>query len=262
MFSFFNKKEARAREPSVPAAEINPILSVLDHCAEAFTFPMLDNGYVYLAASRLSVYHSSDDWALVIEVFGFSPRAGAPAVAVHTFGSNLRNRKSRGDYVSQEAYENYISNNEYNEFKTFFPIGGDDIWVNADDNESVMPNTSLYLRGKVFNLPDDTAYLNHGITLEETSPQIYELCRYLGSVERQAVLATDDERRYNVPDHLSEVLSLDDWQHPDIAAGEKPSSIETFQQIAQILLSGDVLHYHPTVEGNTHWRHWPESGLL
>ena len=31
------------------------MLEVLDACARVFTFPMLDNGYVYLAATRLSV---------------------------------------------------------------------------------------------------------------------------------------------------------------------------------------------------------------
>ena len=52
------------------------ILSILDRCCDAFTFPMLDNGYVYLAATQLSLYRSTMDWAVVIEVFGFSPRAG------------------------------------------------------------------------------------------------------------------------------------------------------------------------------------------
>lgn len=48
------------------------ILAVLDRCCDACTFPMLDNGYVYLAATRLSLFRSKADWAMVIEVFGFS----------------------------------------------------------------------------------------------------------------------------------------------------------------------------------------------
>jgi hypothetical protein len=32
------------------------ILSILDGCCGAFSFPMLDNGYVYLAGTRLSLY--------------------------------------------------------------------------------------------------------------------------------------------------------------------------------------------------------------
>ncbi|MDS0860972.1 hypothetical protein NUV25_25000 [Burkholderia pseudomultivorans] len=37
------------------------ILSVLDDCCEQFSFPMLDNGYVYLAATRLSLYGGPAD---------------------------------------------------------------------------------------------------------------------------------------------------------------------------------------------------------
>jgi hypothetical protein len=36
------------------------ILRVLDAGCESFTFPMLDNGYVYLAATRLSLFRSPE----------------------------------------------------------------------------------------------------------------------------------------------------------------------------------------------------------
>jgi len=91
------------------------ILAILDDCCDAFTFPMLDNGYVYLAATRLSVFRSDNDWALVIEVFGFSPRAGLPDTHIHTFASHLHNRDTTARYVSAEAYENYLRNNPNNE---------------------------------------------------------------------------------------------------------------------------------------------------
>lgn len=57
-------------EDAMPAAD--EILEPLD----AYAFPMLDNGYVYLAATRLSLFRSSTDWAVAVEVFGYSPRAG------------------------------------------------------------------------------------------------------------------------------------------------------------------------------------------
>jgi hypothetical protein len=68
------------------------ILKVLDGCAADYWFPMLDNGYVYLAATRLSLHRSPVDWAMVIEVFGYSPRVGLPDLHVYTFGSRLRDR--------------------------------------------------------------------------------------------------------------------------------------------------------------------------
>jgi hypothetical protein len=101
------------------------ILGILDACCEASTFPMLDNGYVYLAASRLTLYRSDLDWAMVIEIFGFSPRSGAPDVTVQTFASRLYNRNPRESYVSDDAYKGYLRNNAHNESRSYFPIEGD-----------------------------------------------------------------------------------------------------------------------------------------
>src|SRR5690242_16693571 len=87
------------------------ILAVLDQCDEASAFPMLDNGYVYLAANRLSLYRSMSNWAIVIEIFGFSPRAGIPDLHIYTFANQLRDRNTSHEYVSTKAYEQYLANN-------------------------------------------------------------------------------------------------------------------------------------------------------
>src|SRR5438874_2741995 len=114
------------------------ILRVLDDCCGAFTFPMLDNGYVYLAATRLTLFRSSDDWAMTIEVFGFSPRSGIPDTHIYTFGGNLCSRKKSEDYVSREAYENYLANNLHNESRFIWPIDNED-WM---DGEAVATNAA------------------------------------------------------------------------------------------------------------------------
>ena len=64
------------------------ILAVLDRCLETNTFTMLDNGYVYPAASRLSLFRSDADWALVIETFGYNHRSAC---------SEPWSRRSRAD---------------------------------------------------------------------------------------------------------------------------------------------------------------------
>jgi len=98
------------------------ILSILDRCCDDFTFPMLDNGYVYLAATRLSLYRSATDWAIVIEVFGFSPRAGLPDTHIYTFASRLHDRDPPEGYFNRQAYENYLANNPHNESRFVFPV--------------------------------------------------------------------------------------------------------------------------------------------
>jgi hypothetical protein len=42
----------------------------------------------------------------------------------------------------------------------------------------------------------------------------------------------------------------------------RPSSYETWQQLARVISTGDVNYYKPTLEPNTHWKHYPDSGSL
>ncbi len=42
----------------------------------------------------------------------------------------------------------------------------------------------------------------------------------------------------------------------------RPSSYETWQQIAKVIVTGDALHYKPTLEPTTHWKLYPDSGSL
>ena len=244
-----------------PVAE--DILDVMDACADAFSFPMLDNGYVYLAATRLTLNRSESDWAMVVEVFGFSPRAGLPDTAVQTFASRLHNRNPPEQYVTREAYERYLENNPNNEFRPVWPIAEGN-WQDPDDVERVADGAGeVVVRGKTMKLPPLDEYGRQGIELQQPpTVMVFELCRYLADVARDAVLATAEERRVSVPPELTQVLRLDEWHHPDLASGERPSESETFQQLAHVLATGDVRLYRPTVDPNTHWRHWPDGGSL
>ncbi len=124
------------------------ILSILDQCCDSFTFPMLDNGYVYLAATRLSLYRSELHWALVIEVFGFSPRAGIPDNSIHTFSDSLHNRKREEDFVNRSAFEMYLTNNPNNEFSSSYPIEAGDWQVGESGEEVASSPFSIMLRAQ------------------------------------------------------------------------------------------------------------------
>jgi hypothetical protein len=239
------------------------ILRVLDNAAAGFTFPMLDNGYLYPAATRLSLHRSETDWALVIEVFGFSPRSGVPDVGVSTFASRIHGRKTAGDFVNERAFKNYLSQHEHDEVTFFFPLDEGD-WQSRDDIEAVDPTArSVSVRGSVVPLPDRSAYADHGIELADPpGVQVFELCRYLAAVARDQVLATPSERRTNVLPEMAEILVLDEWNHPDLVNDQGPSSSETFRQLAKVLASGDVADYQPALAPNTHWANWPDGGTL
>ena len=240
------------------------ILEVLDDCCEAFTFPMLDNGYVYLAATRLSLHRSLADWALVIEVFGFSPRSGLPDLHIHTFGSRLRNRDKPSDYVSQEAYDNYIGKNPHNQSRFFRPIEPGP-WQDGEDLELVAAPaaSAVHLRGQALELPRLDQFESNAIILEEPARiRTFELCRLLASTHRNLVLATPEERRVSVPDELDELLVLDEWRHPDVVNDELPSDSETFIRLAGVLADGDRASFRACETPNTHWSNWPDGGSL
>lgn len=222
---------------------------------------MLDNGYVYLAASRLSLHRSKDDWAMVIEIFGFSPRSGLPDLHVYTFGSRLHNRDNAADFATPEAYQFYLADNPYNEGRFFYPIE-EGTWMDENMPEMVSLSGAVMLRGKAISLPSVDQYRAAAIELQGDRPAIFELCRFLAHHYRDEVLAADSERRACVPPELAEILVLEEWHHPDVCSGEMASEMETFRQLADVLVSGDISRYKTAEPHNTNWSHWPDGGTL
>ena len=240
------------------------ILSILDRCCEAFRFPMLDNGYVYLAATRLALYRSATDWAMTFEVFGFSPRGGLPDTSIQTFASRLHDRDPPERYVTREAYESYLANNPHNEFRSVFPVH-EGPWQDAEEMDYVAPGAdAVIVRNEAIALPSVADYARHGIELEQAPrAQVFELCRYLADIARERVLATPGERRVSVLPGMGQILQLEEWNHPNVVdEEERPSGSETFQQLARVLALGDAGLYQPSQPPNTHWRNWPEGGRL
>jgi hypothetical protein len=237
------------------------ILSVLDDCCDKFKFPMLDNGYLYLGTARLTVFRSEENWAITIEIFGFSPRAGIPDTHIYTFAGKLWNRKRPEDYVSRQAYENYLATNPNNESRFILPVAEGD-WM---DGEYVATNSSeLVVRGESIRLPSLEDFKQFGIKVENDNEiRIYELCRFFVEIRRDALLATPDELRVNIDPQMQQMLQLNEWNHPNVVSDDcRPSNSETFRQLAEAIVSGDAHRYQPTLQPNTHWRNWPDGGTL
>lgn len=237
------------------------ILSVLDVACDKYRLPMMDNGYIFLAATRLSLFRSDAAWALVIERFGFSPRAEAPDTEIFAAGSGICNRKQPTDF-HPGWYDKYLRDSPSLEQRSSFPID-EYAWQDQEDVELVNSSaTELSLRGKKVALPTVDEYARRGIALERTPRvQTFELCRYLADIERDLVLATPEERRFNVDPALTQILQLEEWHHPDLAGGERPSGSNTFRALAEVLVTGNVDRYAPKEPANTHWRNW-DGGRL
>jgi hypothetical protein len=229
------------------------ILDQLDAAAQRFKFPMLDNGYVFLADVRLRAFRDPGRWAIVIEVLGFNPRGGGASgfqTVVYTYGSRIR----RPGCLNEDFHEPISRGPSA-------PIEDDE----EDGGELVHPRArDLRIRGEIVALPRARAhYRARKITLGQ-SPwiQLFELLRGLLPEHRDALLATEAEARRRVPKGLAPFLTLDAWIHPDLADEELPSGSATFQQLAAALVSGDPDAFVAPKRTNTHWRHWPEGGTL
>ena len=237
------------------------ILTVLDGASANYAFPMLDNGYVYLAASRLALYRSESGWGLTIEIFGFSPREGVPSTSISTYARGFGERPVQPGYTSL-TWADYLRRNPHNDFRSIWALS--EGWQDAENDELVDKDASwLELRGEKIQLPDPPEYARAGVMLEDPPRiHVYELCRWLAHTRREQVLATEVERRSVLAADMRLLMTLDEWRHPDLARGEVPSNSETFRQLARALATGDVSAYAPTCEPNNHWKFWPEGGRL
>lgn len=242
MFRFNRKRYYTAKD----------ILQQLDKCAAEFTFPMLDNGYVYLADSRLSAYRDEKRWALLIEVVGYSYRGGGHdgiTNCLHIFGNCLPFAPGTNDANFLHVTDNSEEGDTFDE----------------ESQQSLNPDVgSMLIRGQRIKIQKDIDFYRlKGIELEEP-PQImvWEFLRSIIDDHKELFLATEEEIRQRIPGDLSRILKLDEWYHNDLANAEMPGENETFQMIAKVLETGDSKLYQPTREPNNHWKNWPDGGTL
>jgi hypothetical protein len=228
------------------------ILTQLDYCAKVFEFPMLDNGYVYLADTRMSVYASQRNWAIIIEVLGYNPRAW----------------KTGGFDNCLYCFGNFLTSKNGTENANFlFPISdGVSAPLFAETQPEIINPFAkdLKIRDTSFpipNSPDD--YASNGIILESPpSVHAFEFLRLLAVTYRDILLATEAELRARLAGNIPLMLQLNEWYHPDIVTGAKPSENETFILIAEMIDKIDTGIYHPSKLPNTHWSKWKDGGTL
>ena len=223
------------------------ILSQLDKCNENYNFPMLDNGYIYLAKVKMSCYRDDSRWVIIIERVGTNTkcvRHDRIATDLYIFGNCLNEEPGLNSpiFVTDDA-------------------SGMDIF--AKDNRFINPKTNeILVRGKKIQIPHDPNYYkSKGIILENPNEiQVYEFLRAIIPEYKELFYATEKEIRERIPKELPLILELEDYYHPDLCNDEKPSDTETFQMIAKVLEIGKKELYNPTLNPNTYWKKWSEGG--
>ena len=206
------------------------ILEQFDTAADDFLFPDVGHGYNYAIDVRLHAFSDRQRWALVVELVGYTPRAGNVTDILHVFGNCLTTGipgYDNGDFL--DRIENM-----------------DEIEVEEGERFHV---GDLAVRGVTLPVP--------GFEGEEL-PDVF---RRLVPEHRSLLLATEAELRRRIPTDLPEILTLEQWHQPRLHE-QKPSESEVYQQLAAVLARADPASYRPTLPPNTHWSNWPESGAL
>jgi hypothetical protein len=228
------------------------ILNQLDNCQSTHLFPILDNGYIYYADARLSIYGDISRWAVVIEVLGANHRLGSHNSienCLYYFGNCLYEiLESASEDILHPTSDGLDEQTFTDEYE----------WYVRTDAKT------LRLRDRVTPLHLDPLILStKGIILVEP-PEITaaDLLRHLVVKYREQLFATENELRRRIPLDVPLLLRLDAWYHPNLLEGEIPSHAETFQLLADVLTTGDPSLYSPRKIPNTHWTHWPDSGIL
>ena len=272
------------------------MLDELDAAAEreATFFPDLGHPYNYHVDARLAAYADASRWAIVIERFAVNPRAWMAGMHTtlyyHGTGVTLPPQPGWGE----QRVRSLVLWDDGPSAPLLLPDSNEEVNLDAAD---------LRIRGEVVPIRTDAAfYADRGIEIEPLTdafvdgyvdgirkahppavadahadhaeaalrPRVgafelstWELARGLVPEHRGLLLATEAERREGVASEFRRLLLLDDWDHPRLMEGERPSDCASFRMIAEVLASSDPSIYDAgKVTANTHWRNWPESGSL
>ncbi len=222
----------------------NDILAQLDGAARDYTFPVLDNGYVFIGKSRLNAFRTEQDWAIVFELLGYYTREYQFENRLYAFGSSVAN-PGIGTFL--------------------IPFVTDKLAVLGTDHAIDPGLTSIQIRGDKFEFSLTPQFFSGaGVTCAAT-PLIHasEFLRAICHYRSHDLWATDIEVQNLTDLYAQKILVLDEWEHPDISDDQMPSETKTFQMLATVLSTGNVGEYDANlVSPNTHWTNWPEGGLL
>lgn len=218
------------------------ILCQLDRAASDFLFPVLDNGYVYLGAARLTGFRSSDEWAIVIEVLGYFKQEHRFVDQIYQFGNSVVPGIGRSIEL----------------FEVRSGVASEMDWFNVGQ-------IALEKRSQRLELDLDLHLLRTSGVVMQNAERIHasELLHAACSFSLSKLWATDDELLVASSIRLPKAIVLNEWEHPDLSAGRLPSQSPSFAMLAEVLATGDPTRYDAErVSPNTHWSNWPDAGLL
>jgi hypothetical protein len=258
------------------------------------SFFTLNHPYTYTIDSRLNIFTGPQhEWAIVSEVLGYEPRADCITLDLTYLGNCLINLEQVNDLTSNHRTVIPVDPDQFRE-----TLDGDALkpeatgWLVRGEMIPVSQNRKEYAENgieleefepgeiraeeagrllilkyaRLFRATDEELYQSLPATLRKilVLDEWYHREYYL---QMNLLENPEFQRRYEMmPEPLRQMLHEDMIKRNEFDRIEReqnrPGSYETWQQLADVITTGDVSLYKPTLKPNSHWKNWPESGSL
>lgn len=228
--------------------DIDEILCDLDKHASEFNFPVLDNAYMQFGAARLTAFRGTNHWLVVFEVLGFSIREVQFVSDLYAYGSCVELGGLAGEEIPFTS-------------PTELPI------LDPETNECVADwkNWAITIENRTLRFsPTPDEYAEAGVHIEgdpgRGTLNEANLLRYAVFRLREQLFLREQKLLSHFPKckGLSKFIQTTEWQHPDVAAGEKPSENVAIRSLLHALAKGDPLLFQPG-SPNTDWKLWVQT---
>lgn len=242
------------------------ILNALDDLKTPYhqMFPQLDNALQCPISSRIHLFGDQNKWAIVFEILTYDITGYTCSSNKYFFGNSLN--KDKITKTHNGGIDNLIT----------------DMIVSPDVLEKMriileqnLKSETISINGKIYKIETDiNEYKTHKILNQffktpEKSVDVVAALRLLASKDKSFLNSPEsDFKKYLSPNTLPKIMTIENWHHKNYIYnvytkkfdGSKPSSYETFQQIAKVLTTKDVNYWKPTLTPNNHWNNWPNAG--
>jgi hypothetical protein len=225
------------------------ILEDLDKHASEFNFPVLDNAYIEFAAARLSAFQRVKDWLVVFEVLGFSTREVEFVNDLYAFGPCVEQEGIIGEEIPLSSSPKQ-------------PL------FDAETNECIADWSHWAIKigdQELSFSPTPEEYAEAGILIDgepgRGSLSEIEVLRFLVYRLGETRLFMSDEAllsHFPKCKNLEKFVQTTQWQHPDVAEGEKPSRNISIRSLVEALFQENPSLFKPG-RPNTHWKFWLQT---
>ncbi len=274
--------------------------SVLDILDKYSPLIYLDHPYSYTIDSRLNVFcNKKEQWVILTEKLGYNPRGDSIRLELICVGNCLGNVYKKESIKMPINFDNFNDSLDYEVLKPdakYWLVRSVKVelshnkqdYIDAEiELKQIEPNEIsaeeaerliILKHRNLFRATDDEFYqlipkeLKKILVIDEWYHIDYEEL-YEQHISQEKIDMTYELSKHfaggkNISDYDTFVAlykqkeqriydeSLVKWQN------SLPSSYETWQQIAKVIVTGDTSFYKPTLEPNTHWKFHPESGSL